>query len=319
MPQVSIIVLTYNPDPAKLRATLSAAVAQRGVEVEIIISDDGSAQKDFRFLPEFFAEHHFSNWRLVENPVNRGTVHNCYAGVSAASGAFVFLTSPGDILFSDTTMQQFYDFAKARNAQLCFGNAVRYCAENGKVRRTNNHSIPAVPDVYGEGASLKNQKTAFFGDTFIIGACYFRSRDFAAKYFEKLLDVCKFMEDTPSTMLALADGIPICYCDRNIVFYEDGTGVSTGAKEKWRKILHADLCSALTLLQSLHPKDPWVQIALKNAEENSRKKRILWRFLHHPVISFRMLLQKKLVKPKQIPCDPADLQRLENLLNQTQA
>ena len=319
MPQVSIIVLTYNPDPAKLRATLSAAVAQQGVEVEIIISDDGSAQKDFGFLPAFFAAHHFCNWQLVENPENRGTVHNCFAGVSAASGEFVFLTSPGDVLFCNTTIQQFYTFAKAQNAQLCFGNAVRYCTENGNVRRTNNYTIPAAPDVYGKGTSLKSQKTAFFGDNFIIGACYFRSRDFAAAYFKKLLDVCKFMEDTPSTMLALADGIPICYYDRNIVFYEDGTGVSTGAKEKWRKILHADFCNALELLHTLHPTDSWVQIALKNARENSRKKRILWRFLHHPVISFRMLLQKKLVKPKQIFCDPADLQRLENLLNQTQA
>lgn len=314
MPQVSIIVLTYNPDQAKLRATLSAAIAQQGVDAEIIISDDGSARKDFSFLPEFFAQQNFANWHLVENPENRGTVHNCYAGVSAASGEFVFLTSPGDLLFDSNTIKCFYDFAKARDAQACFGNAVRYCVENGKVRRTNNYTIPAAPEMYREGTSLKAQKTAFFGDNFVIGACYFRSRSFALRSLEQLLDVSKFMEDTPSTMLALAEGISLYYCDKNIVFYEDGTGVSTGAQEKWGKILRQDLCNALVKLNALHPGDPWVQIALKNAQETSRKKRILWRFLRHPVISSRMLLQKKLIKPKQIFCDPADLQRLEELL-----
>ena len=125
MPQVSIVVLTYNPNPEKLRKTLEAAVSQRGVSVEIIVSDDGSAKKDFGFLPEFFAQRGFADYKVIENPENKGTVYNCYSGVCAASGEYVFLTSPGDILFDENTMCRFYEFSAARNAQLCFGNAVR--------------------------------------------------------------------------------------------------------------------------------------------------------------------------------------------------
>lgn len=313
MHQVSIVVLTYNPDPGKLRATLRAAAMQQGVNTQIIISDDGSARKDFSFLPAFFEELGYTDWHLVENAENKGTVHNCYAGVCAATGEYVFLTSPGDILFDNTTMARFYGFARQQKAQVCFGNAVRYCVKDGAVRRTSPYSIPAAPDVYGHN-DLKKQKTAFFGDDLIIGACYFRSREFAQKYLSQLLDVSKYMEDTPSTMFALADGVPVSYLDSPIVFYEDGTGVSTSAQEKWRKLLNLDLCAALKKLQSLHPKDPWVAVALRNATEQNRRRRILWRFVRHPMISLRMLKHKKCRKPKQIPCGEADLSRLASLL-----
>lgn len=314
MPQVSVIVLTYNPDPQKLRKTLEAAVSQRDVSLEIIISDDGSANKDFSFLPDFFAKWNFTNYKLIENPQNRGTVHNCYAGVCAASGEYVFLTSPGDILFDDTTMSRFFRFAAERQAQLCFGNAVRYALVDGQVQRTNLYSIPAAPDVYGPGSSQKRQKRGFFGDNFIIGACYFRSRKFAKQYFGELLDVSKYMEDTPSTMFALADGIPIHYYDSNIVFYEDGTGVSTGVSEKWQKLLRQDLIRSLEKLHAQKPGDPYVKIALKNASEPSRFKRMGYRFIAHPFISMGMLLERKLRKTKPVPCSEADLERLQKLL-----
>lgn len=314
MPQVSVVVLTYNPDPVKLRKTLEAAVGQRDVSLEIIISDDGSAKKDFSFLPDFFAKRNFTDYKLIENPQNRGTVYNCYEGVCGASGEYVFLTSPGDILFDDTTMSRFYRFATQRQAQLCFGNAVRYALVEGQVQRTSLYSIPAAPDVYSPGSSQKRQKRAFFGDNFIIGACYFRSREFAKQYFGELLDVSKYMEDTPSTMFALADGLSIHYYDSNIIFYEDGTGVSTGVSEKWQKLLRQDLVLSMEKLHARNPGDPYVKIALKNASEPSRWKRMGYRFFAHPFISAGMLIERKLRKTRTIPCSEADLERLETLL-----
>lgn len=314
MPQVSVVVLTYNSDPAKLRATLAAAALQQGVSLELIISDDGSVRKDFSFLPDFFRELDFSDWKLLENPENLGTVANCCAGVNAATGEYVFLTSAGDILFDRTTLQQFYEFASAQEAQLCFGNAVRYCRQDGSIQRTNLYGIPAAPDAYSSGCALNAQRTAFFGNDFIIGACYFRKTTFAQTYFQQLLGVSKYMEDTPSTMSALADGIKIHYLDRNIVFYEDGSGVSTGAADKWRKLLEQDMAASLRKLKSLHPKDPWIDIALNNATQSSRIKRIAGRFLRHPVLSFSMILRKKTRKPKQISCPAEQLDQLGQLL-----
>ena len=314
MPQVSIIVATYNPDPIKLRKTLEAAVVQQGVDVEIIISDDGSSQKDFTFIPEFFSVHGFTQYQILEHPENRGTVYNCYAGVCAANGEYIFTTSPGDFLFDETTMQQFYKFAEQRQAQLCFGNAVRYAVVDGTVIRTSPYSIPATPDAYGAESSLYRQKMSFFGDNLISGACYFRSRSFAKKYLGQLLGVAKYMEDTPSTMSALLDGIRINYFDRNIIFYEDGTGISTGGNDKWRVLLHQDLVNVLEELRKHHSKNPYLKISWKNATETSRWKRIAYRFIAHPILSVSMLIERKLRKPRKIYCSDDDWSRLSRLV-----
>ncbi len=317
MSQVSIVVLTYNPDRQKLIKTLEAAVRQRDVSVEIILSDDGSAKKDFSFLPDFFSNRNFDNYKVVENPENRGTVYNCYSGICASSGEYVFLTSPGDILFDDTTMSRFYQFAAQRQVDVCFGNAVCYALVDGQVKQTRPNSIPTAPDVYGLGSSLACQKRAFFGDNFIIGACYFRSREFAKRYIGELLDVSRYMEDTPSTMFALSDGIPIHYYDSNIVFYEDGVGVSTGVNEKWQKILKEDLIRSLRKLHEQKPEDPYVKIALKNISERSRWKRMGYRFFAHPFISTGMLVENKLKKTKAVFCSGKDMERLQILLTET--
>lgn len=310
MCQVSVVVLTYNPDNCKLRQTLHGILAQRGVETEIILSDDGSARKDFSFLPEFLGDR--LPWKLIENPENRGTVYNCYSGIEAARGEYVFLTSPGDILFDGDTLRSFYAFAKEQNAPLCFGNGVRYAQKEGKPYRTSPYSIPAFPEVYK--GSLRRQKISFFGDNLIIGACYFRSRKLALRLLQPFLGVSKYMEDTPTTMLALLEGIPLAYPDRNIIFYEDGAGVSTGGNSKWKKLLHADLSASLRLLREKFPKDACLQIACSNALCENRLRRIAYRFLRHPVYSLAMLREKKLRRPKTVPCSDADMERLQMLL-----
>lgn len=314
MTQVSIIVLTYNPDNDKLRRTLEAAIAQRDINVEIIISDDGSAQKDFSFLPEFFAAHGFTSYRLVENPENKGTVYNCYAGIQAASGEYVFLTSPGDILFDSHTIADFYSFAKAQNASLCFGNSVYYCVDAGKVRLTAQHGAPLDPLRYLPHTDIKTQKAAFFGGDWIIGAAYFRSRKFALELFQKLLDVSIYMEDTPSTMLALAQGVKLNYLDRNIVWYEHGTGVSTGASEKWKQRLNQDLRNSLDMIYKNHAKDPWVHLARINISAENKAKRLLSKLFFHPLLTLSVLKAKGSQRPKPIQCAPADIERLNQLL-----
>lgn len=310
MCQVSVVVLTYNPDGEKLRQTLRGVLAQTGVALELILCDDGSARKDFSFLPEFLGDR--LPWKLIENPENRGTVYNCYSGIEAARGEYVFLTSPGDILFDSDTLHRFYTFAKAQNAPLCFGNAVRYGVSEGKPYRTAPYSIPPCPEVYK--GSLRQQKISFFGDNLIIGACYFRSRELALRLLQPFLGLCKYMEDTPTTMLALLEGIPLAYLDSNIIFYEDGTGVSTGGNTKWKKLLHADLSAALRLLREKFPKDACLQIACGNALCENRIRRIASRFLRHPIYSLAMLREKKLRRPKTVPCSRADMERLQKLL-----
>lgn len=311
MPQVSVIVLTYNPDNRKLRQTLSAAAAQQDVQLEILISDDGSARKDFSFLPEYMDALGVKNWRLLGHEENRGTVQSCLSAVKAATGEYVFLTSPGDYLFDAHVLRDFYRFAKEQNAKLCFGNAVFYNAESGDPKLTRTWGNPAAPQLYAQDSKLA--KAAFFLGNWVIGASYFRCRELMEVCLEQISDTSKYMEDSPTTAFALAAGHRLYYYDRNVVWYEDGTGVSTGTNEKWQKLLHQDALQSFAKLKTQYPRDPRVDFAHYNLAQSSRLKRIARRLLLHPVLTVRAALCKKAQK-KPVVCTDADLQRLSGLL-----
>lgn len=311
MLQVSVIVLTYNPNNTRLRQTLSAIAAQRDVSFEIIISDDGSAKKDFAFLSEYMQMLGVQNYQLLEHQENRGTVNSCLHAVTAAKGEYVFLTSPGDFLFDPYVLRDFYRFATENHAPMCFGNAVFYCGENGLPKITRMYGSPASPQLFNPGSAL--DKLAFFGGTWVIGASYFRSRALLLDCLNQICDTATYMEDTPTTAFALAKGETLSYFDRNIVWYEDGTGISTGASEAWKKRLHKDALQSFTKLKYQYPTDPYVDIAFSNLSESNKILRILKKFVRHPILSIRMICSKHTHK-KEIMYTEADLQRLTQLL-----
>ena len=289
MPQVSVIVLTYNPDNRKLRQTLSAIAGQQDISLEVLISDDGSANKDFSFLPDFMASLSVTNYRLLEHPENRGTVESCRSAVAAATGAYVFLTSPGDNLFDPFVLRDFYGFAQKTGARVAFGNAVFYNTASGIPKVCRTVGTPADPTLYAPEVSLAQAKTAFFGGQWIIGASYFRSREAMKEWLDRISGLSKYMEDTPTSAFALAEGYKIFYYDRNVVWYEDGTGVSTGTNEKWKKLLHRDALQSFRKLKQQNPKDPYVDLAYHNLAEENRIKRILYRLVAHPLLSVRIV------------------------------
>lgn len=315
MPQVSVIVLTYHPDMEKLLATLEAAVGQQGIQLEIIISDDGSADRDFSCLNGFFQRRGFANFTILEHEKNRGTVGNCLAALEKAGGEYVFLTSPGDILFDSNTLADFYAFAKERHEKNCFGAVVQYARTENGPQVVSPYSVPQNPAVYAPGSSFLTAKASFFGCNWIVGACFFREREFARTYFARIADVSVYTEDTPSTAFALADGIPVTFFDRNIVWYERGTGVSTGESDPWKQRLARDAERSFARLKSLYPQDPYVDIGYHLLHEKNRWKRIAYRLLRHPGASLRILWSKYIVRKHKVCFTDADIQNLRQLLN----
>ena len=110
MPQISVVVATYNPDVNKLNRTLKQICRQENVSFEVIITDDASSKKDFSHLGEFFKNNGFENFKILEHNENVGTVKNCLSALNEAKGKYVFITSPGDILFDKNTLSDFYNF-----------------------------------------------------------------------------------------------------------------------------------------------------------------------------------------------------------------
>lgn len=313
MPQVSVLLLTYNSEPAQLRRALTAIANQKGVTLEIIISDDGSAKKDFSFLPDFMGSLGFDRWQLLEHPVNRGTVYNCLSAADAATGEYVFTTSPGDFLFDEYVLRDFYQFVQQNNSVLCFGNAVYYSCQAGKAERSARYGHPLRPQHYGVNAPLSHGKTAFFSGDWVVGACYFYKRTHLCESLLAIAGKVIYTEDTPTTMFLLAQGHRLCYYDRNMVWYEHGTGISTSGSSKWDQLLREDIRSGYQLLKEHFPNDAYIDYALYHSPEIPRAQRILKKLIYHPLIMLRLCFLRWTPK-KEVSCTDKDWQRLTELL-----
>ena len=313
MPQVSVLLLTYNSDPTALRRALTAIAQQKEVDLEVIISDDGSVKKDFSFLPDFMAEAGISQWKLLENPENRGTVFNCLAAAEAATGTYTFTTSPGDFLFDQFVLRDFYRFAQKHDCALCFGNAVYYSCTDSKPEHSRLFGQPLRPQHYAVGAPRWKSKTAFFSGDWVVGACYFYKLPCLLESLKAIAGKIIYTEDTPTTMLFMAQGYPLCYYDRNMVWYEHGTGISTSGSSKWDRLVLEDLHAGYRLLKERFPKDPYIDYAHRHALQAPGWRRSVGNFLRHPLIMLRLRLLQKAPK-KEAVCTAADWKRLETLL-----
>jgi len=311
--QVSVVVLTYNPDPKKLIDTLRAIVCQKNIAFEIVLADDGSKDHCFAAAEEFLQSQDFTNYRLVANPENKGTVQNCISGLQAACGQYVYFTSPGDLLFDQNVLADFYHFAQENNCALCFGNAVHYYNGETGIEMTSPFTTPSNPDIYVPHRSPSLQKACYCNKKWITGAAFFREREFALRCFTQIAETSVYTEDTPSTLLAMAEGILPFYYDRNMIWYECG-GISTGGNSKWTALINKDIRLSLEKLKKLYPKDPYVDAAWINTCVENRRKRLFCKLLQHPLITLYSL-SAKMIKNKPLVCTEADMLRLQQLLS----
>ncbi|WP_163192841.1 glycosyltransferase [Clostridium thermarum] len=282
---VSVIVLTYNPNYSKLLSTVRSIVCQKNVDIELIISDDGSLNDYINEIEDFFNDIGFKDYIINKNLKNVGTVKNYLSALKIASGEYVYGISPGDLLYDDHCLNDIYEFLVENDAEICFGKAVNYYFDDGKIVVSGASLKPRRPQIFSpKFYSHKRAKVAFFFGNFILGAAFMRKRDTAIQYIKRIEETAKYAEDNTSTAYAVLDHKKVLYFDRNILWYEIGTGISTHKGKSWDSRIKADYDRTFNLLKQVFPKDPVLDAAY--IEWNSFmdfKKRII-NFTKHPIV-----------------------------------
>lgn len=255
-PVVSVAVLTYHPSWHKLKPTLVSILHQQNIDLEIILADDGSENNLQEEAGALFRAHRFADIRLLPNPENRGTVKNLISALEQAKGKYVYVISPGDFFYDEYTLQKMTAFAETEKADICFGEAVSYYLnEQGEpVLPADRPLQPSRPEMYRD-QKLFRQKAAFFFLDYILGATYLRKTETLLKYLQRIEHFVKYAEDTPSTLFAMADGIPVHYFPEPVVFYECGSGISSRKGNSWQQILAAEYRAAYENLLHDRPED----------------------------------------------------------------
>ena len=287
-PLVSVVVLTYRPAWAKLAGTLLSALRQKDIAFELVITDDGSEDNLQARAQAFLKREGFRPAVFLSAERNEGTVRNFLRGMRAARGKYIYAISPGDFFYDDTVLARMTAFAEARGAELCFGDAVFYTRrpDGTPVLPPNRPLAPCRPELYNDprpGA----QKAAFFFLDYILGAAYLRRRETAIRYTEKILPLARYAEDTPSTLLAIGDGIPVHYFPGPVVWYECAEGNSSGGNERWQRILAGEYRAAYEQLRAEHPEDPSIQAAWRYRYEKAEKEPVWKQGLRHPLVVWR--------------------------------
>ena len=313
---VSIIILTYNSEYSKLLSSVKSALQQTSVIFEIIISDDGSEIDNLSEIEKFFIDNDFYNFNLIKNQKNIGIVKNAYNAVLKSSGRFVFLNSPGDYIFDNKTMSDFVNFATSMNAEICFGDYISYYLDkDGNVCFNTNNDLPNNVELFGK--KIKKYKNDFLvgRGLGILGASYFRSRDFTLNSLKFIERYSKYTEDTTSTAYALLENIPVYYYNRKIVWYEQGCGISTNGNKKWLSIINQDILRTYKGLLIKYPYCRALKAGIYYYENENCPHFLLKLLLKFPIISTKKLYHRKSIKRKVI-ISADDVDRLNKLCNQ---
>lgn len=260
---VSIVVATYNPSREKLLRTLDSIIIQKNIIYEIIIADDGSRESISAVVYDYFFEKRFSNYKLIENKVNKGTVHNIYSGISVAKGKYIKLISPGDMLYKNDTLQNWIGFMEDNNLEWSFSEAINYQHYNDKIIPVVAETHPRDVSVYKDGSLMdKRWNYCVLGDI-AIGATMICCRKIQEEYCKQILNKVIYAEDNIWRMM-MFDGIVGGYYPEYTILYEYGEGVSTSQNTAWKVRLQKDWKETNKILMERTNLDNF-QTSMKNA------------------------------------------------------
>lgn len=289
--QISVIVLTYEPRVDKLLATLASIIDQKGIMFELILSDDGSKniniedieKKVFEIVPKSIP------LRFIKNSKNSGTVSNVYNACKYATGEYIKLISPGDLLFDDSVLYDLYAYAKdyPQNS-FFFGRAVYYY--NDETIKTLTTSTPLFPRIFNSKDQRVQDLAVMFGFGPVGASYFYKTVDFI-KYLELIKDHVKYTEDYTTSILYLLDGGKLSFIDRKVVWYEYGHGISTSNSDRWKVIYEADCKELYGIARQLHANNPYLEFRF-----GDRKKRVFHPFIILSVIWIKFISHCKAEK-----------------------
>lgn len=247
--QVTVAVVTYNPSWAKLERTLCSILLQENIKLEIIVADDGSEINCFEDIEKLFYQFNFEEYTLLPSSENKGTCENLYRAAVLARGEFIKGISPGDYLFDQNTLAEFYKFSRENAVEACFGDAVYYSDDSRGFTCYRTLSHPINMKIYNTKYRSEEQRKKALRlnylvmNDFVCGAATFVRTEICVKYLKRIVGKVKYAEDNMFRLMVF-DGIDLDYYRRKIIWYEYGVGISTQKSEKWASLLRKDVASA---------------------------------------------------------------------------
>lgn len=283
---VSVVVVTYNPNYEKLISTLKSIICQRNVKFEIIIADDGSKAFDWNRVKEWFQKQNFANYKLILNEKNQGTMKNAYSGWINAIGNYIKQLSPGDMLFNENSLCDGLKVMKEKKLELAFGIAASYSMKDDKLVIIEKQNPMNLAPYYDYNPDEIKKMYVGLRD-YANGMAFISKRECLLKYGKLLIDRVTYAEDCVYVLM-IADDVKVGFIDNYVIWYENGTGISTNGSNIWAKRIYADNISCFEVISEIRPEWNSAKKAMGRLDANVFEK-LLNRIYRH--IYRRGLLQ----------------------------
>jgi len=244
---ISVLVVTYHSDLTKLQMTLRSILLQETISVQIVIADDGSETDYFEEVKSFFQRHNFTEYVLIKNDQNVGTVKNLLSGLNVCTGKYVKTISPGDYLNGPDILQKWKTYMDDHNYVLSGADAIYY-RMNHKKKMT-----AVIRKMNPQKKNLQNKKLKenyLLCEDLFLGAATMCERQTINRYLSMIVDKVQYAEDNIYRLMIYNDE-PVGFFDEKAVLYETGVGISTRKSEKWQTLLRKDWNATNRILLNL--------------------------------------------------------------------
>ena len=215
----SVIVCCYNSDIEKLKKTIISIAKQKDVSFEIIISDDGSKNNNREEIEKWVELNKIQNIKYNFLEKNVGTLENIISASEIADGRYLKTFSPGDYLYDENVLKTYLDMILKKDYAILFSKAVYFTSEGKVICGYNPIASGTCKKLFLKNNFLK------YADSFL-GATIALKKEII-KYYKQLVGVVRLLEDYPVTYLSLLNNEKIGFINKNLVWYECDTGVST--------------------------------------------------------------------------------------------
>ena len=292
--EITVLILTYNASLNKLILTIKSALLQKNVNLQIVISDDGSSINHNNDIVKYFENNKFKEYRILNRDKNEGTVASIYEAITLCDGKYIKLISPGDYLHGYYALRNWIDFMCDNKLSLSYADSIYYQWKDNMIKpirvkinpqRTDNGIVGCIHQlVY---------------DDIWLGASILTETILVKEYINKIYSSVKFAEDHIYRFMTYS-GETYDFFPSKTVLYEYGTGISTKGQDIWTDRLKKDWDAADKILSNEicynEKLNRMVMTRLKMKEIDSGINKRIFGFIHIPGYYFYYIKLK--IRPR---------------------
>lgn len=282
--ELSVIVITYNSDLNRILQTVKSALNQNNIDLEIIVSDDGSKNNFFLQIEEYLQNNQFTEYIMLPHTQNQGTVKNVIDAVKIAHGEYIKVIAAGDFFYNDDTLRNWIDFLKKSDAKWSFSLAEFYSMDES-LENMEVLDFPKNPKAYMQNDELLQRRSYCIQENVGHGACMISEKKVMIDYLSYIDGEIKYAEDVIWRLMMFKGNVGRYY-QHKTVYYEYGTGVSNSKSLKWIKKMVSDTNSIKKVISKICDPNDKIQVKLKNEIQKAQSLIILKKIIAKATQSF---------------------------------